>query len=119
MAALPPAVTDFIDRATTLDGTRYQAIEDAHLDSDEVAELYGTRGPLLSASESAALDTYVRGRLRPRGDELRTLAGVATISGAIATTMLAARLIWHRDRVAPEVFEIALAPFRDAGVDVS
>lgn len=117
MAVIPPAVTDFVDRATALDGAAYPAIEDAHLDSDEVAALYATRDPKLSASESSALDTYVRERLRARSAELPQ-SGLGTISGAIGATNLAARVIWKRDSVAADVVEIVLAPFREAGVEL-
>ncbi|TDE90865.1 hypothetical protein EXU48_17330 [Occultella glacieicola] len=117
MARIPPAVSVFVDRAAALDGAAYPAIEDAHLDADEVAALHERRDPKLSASESSSLDAYVRERLRARSADLPQ-SGIGTISGAIGATNLAARVIWKRDTVAPEVFEIVVAPFRDAGVEV-
>ena len=101
-----------------------------HLTPDELAEVFdhmvrlrrlggkeASRATSPSAAEFSAIDHAVRSALLPRAEELNAFrAGLH--SDALSAVMITARAIQKRNALTAEQYEVLVAPFAGAGVDV-
>lgn len=114
---LDAATTRFIEQVAALPADALAAVFDQSLDLWMPVGRAASEATKISAAQNSELDHDVREALRPRAAELDAhSAGLH--SDAKSATVIAARAIQTRSTLAVEHYDVLVAPFIAAGVEV-
>lgn len=114
---LDAATTRFIEQVGALPAETLAAVFDHSMELWMPGGRAASEATKISASENSELDHDVRETLRPRAAELD--AHVAGLHSDVkSATVIAARAIQTRSTLAVEHYEVLVAPFVAAGVEV-
>ncbi|MBM7829580.1 hypothetical protein JOE59_000285 [Agromyces cerinus] len=114
---LDAATTWFIEQVAALPAEELAVIFDESLDLWVPAGRAASGAIKISAAKNSELDHDVRAVLRPRAAELDAHA-TGLHSDAKGATVIAARAIQTRATLAVEHYDVLVAPFISAGVEV-
>lgn len=114
---LDAATTRFIEQVSALPAEALAAVVDQSLDLWVPAGRAASAAIKISAAQNSELDHDVRAVLRPRAAELDAHA-TGLHSDATGATVIAARAIQTRATLAVEHYDVLVAPFIAAGVEV-
>lgn len=115
---LEPVTAQFIQSAAALPPDALAGLVDESLRRWPAGGRVASKASnVLTASESSVVSHAVRSALRPRADELNDYRQYL-FSDAVSTTVIAARAMLKRNRIAQEHYLVLVEPFAQAGVAV-